>query len=415
MSPRRFDVILFGATGFTGNQAARYFAKSVTPGTLNWALAGRSPDKLQQVKSGLGPGFQTLETIVADSADQASVREMVSRTRVVLNTAGPFALYGEPVVSACIRLGVDYVDITGETAYVRRLIDAYHEKARERSVKIIPFCGFDSVPADIGTLLVADHLRKFLDRPCSQVTGFYSARGGVNGGTLASFFQIFETNSFHESRDPFLLNPAGSRPSHPPADSADPSLPHYDRETKRWAAPFFMSPVNTRVVRRSHGLLSEWGEGYGPDFRYQEYLKVGGPLPRAMALGVSAALAATTTLCRHPVTRRILERCSPPPGSGPTEAAMDAGFFRLHLRGKSKDGTTVHATIQDSGDPGNRATVKMLCESALCLALQRSDLPGGEGRGGILTPATGLGHILADRLIRAGMHIDVGQSIKNGS
>jgi short subunit dehydrogenase-like uncharacterized protein len=229
----------------------------------------------------------------------------------------------------------------------------------------------------------------------------------VNGGTLASFFQIFETNSFQESRDPFLLDPAGIRRSGTPIDSADPSLPHYDREMKIWAAPFFMSPVNTRVVRRSHGLFSQWGEGYGADFRYQEYLKVGGFLPWAKALGMSAALAGTTTLCKHPVTRRILQRFAPPPGSGPSETTMNAGFFRLRLRGRSKDGTTVHATIRESGDPGNRATVKMLCESALSLALERSSLPGGENRGGILTPATALGHILAERLIRAGMHIEM--------
>lgn len=402
------DVVLFGATGFTGRQAVRYFAENVGSNGLNWAIAGRSRDGLERVRDGLGPGFEHVELITADSRDNGSIQHMVSRSRVVLNTAGPFALHGEPVVSACIGHGVDYVDITGETAYVRDLIDRYHGLAREKAVKIVPFCGFDSVPADIGTLMLVDFMHRELGQDCAQVRGFYSARGGLNGGTVASFLNMFETGQLARVRDPFLLNPhRGPGTNGSVNGQADPALPHYDKDLNGWAAPFFMAPVNSRVVRRSHALLSEWGKGYGPAFTYQEYTKVGGALPWMKAAGISAGLGLFANLCRNSAGRALLRKLAPMPGEGPSQETMDSGFFRLLLIGTTEDGRKVRATVKDSGDPGNRVTVKILCEAALCLALQRQELPGGEKRGGILTPATGLGSVLAKRLEKTGMQLTV--------
>ena len=407
MKDGKIDVVLYGASGFTGRQTARYFADHVEPNSIRWALAGRNEKKLEQVRTELGPGFEDIPILVADSRDEGAVRRMVARTRVILNTAGPFALYGESVISACIGHGADYVDITGETTYVRHLIDTYHHKAREKGVRIIPFCGFDSVPADLGTLLLAEHIRRNLGQPCRQVKGFYSARGGVNGGTLASFYNLFDSNRYRELRDPLLLNPNGSRSSNGTGRQPDPIFPRYDPDIGSWAAPFFMAPVNTRVVRRSHALLSEWGEGYGNGFTYQEYAKVGGRLPRFQALGISAGLGIAMGLCRMSPTRSLLKKISPKPGTGPSEKTMDSGFFRLRLVGTAESGQKVCATVEDVGDPGNRVTVKILCESALCLALQREALPGGRNRGGILTPATGLGSVLGERLKHAGMKLNI--------
>ena len=397
------DVILYGASGFTGRQTARYFADNEETGSLRWAMAGRNQKKLEQVRKDLGAGFEEVPILVADSNDMDAVRSMVSQTRVVLNTAGPFALFGENIVSACIDYGVDYVDITGETVFVRYLIDRYHEKARRNTVRIIPFCGFDSVPADLGTLFLAKHVMRTFDQACREIKGFYSARGGVNGGTLASLYTLFDMNQYQQLRDPLILVPDGNGNSSQAVRQQDPVFPHYDADIGSWTAPFFMAPINTRVVRRSHALFSGWGEGYGQPFTYQEYTKVGGSMPWLKAFGISAGLATVTSLCRMSLARSLLKSLSPKPGSGPSKQAMDSGFFRLRLTGKTESGQKVLAIVEDVGDPGNRVTVKTLCESALSLALEKEKLPGGNSRGGILTPATGLGMVLVNRLSRMGM------------
>ena len=218
---------------------------------------------------------------------------------------------------------------------------------------------------------------------------------------------MFETNELHLYRDPFVLNPDGDRSSIDRKGQADAVLPYYSKDLKSWTAPFFMAPVNTRVVRRSHALFSEWGQGYGSDFTYQEYVKVGGLLSWPLAMGISAGLGLFTSLCKVPAGRTVLKKISPKPGTGPSEKTLDSGFFRLILIGTAENGIKVRATLKDSGDPGNRVTVKIICEAALSLALQRDSLPGGNERGGILTPATGLGLVLAERLKRAGMEITV--------
>jgi short subunit dehydrogenase-like uncharacterized protein len=404
MSNRPYDVVLYGASGFVGQQTVQYFTQHTRPDELRWAIAGRNRQKLEKVKSRVGVG---VDVLVADSRDQSDVDALVSQTRVLLNTAGPFALYGSNIVDACVRFRTHYVDITGETPWVKSLIECYHEQAASEGTRIIPFCGFDSVPSDLGTYLVVRHLQRELGVPCVRVKAYFQAYGGFNGGTLASGFNLYDSGQVAQVGDPFLLNPPGE---HSPAEierNRDPHSSQYDTDIGTWSAPFFMGSINTRVVRRSCALFEQWGESYGTDLTYQEYLKFDPPLAWLQAAGITAGMAVFTGAIEQAPLRHFLQSILPQPGSGPSEKTMDEGWFRCELLGFARDGQKVQGLIYDRGDPGNRATVKFLCESALSLALNGDELPGGAQRGGILTPATGLGEILAQRLRRAGMHFDV--------
>jgi short subunit dehydrogenase-like uncharacterized protein len=324
-----------------------------------------------------------------------------------LTTAGPFALYGNALVDACVHFRTHYVDITGETPWVRTLIDRYQVQAAAEGTRIIPCCGFDSVPSDLGTYLVVRHLQRELGVPCQQVHAYFQAYGGLNGGTLASAFHLYDSAGAVQMNDPFFLN----LPNIPSPDQTernhDPQTPSFAADLNTWVAPFFMGLVNTRIVRRSAALYEEWQDPYGPDFTYQEYLKFDEPLSWLKATSIPAGLALFTGVLQQPPLRALLQPLLPQPGDGPSEQTMNEGWFSCELVGTAMDGRQVRGLIRDQGDPGNRATVKFVCESALSLALQLDELPGSPTRGGILTPATGLGEVLAERLRRSGMTLNV--------
>jgi len=342
---------------------------------------------------------------------------IVSQTQVILNTAGPFALYGNTLVDACVRFKTHYVDITGETPWVRTLIDRYHAQAAIGGTRIIPCCGFDSVPSDLGAFLIVRHLQRELNVSCQQVNAYFQAAGGFNGGTLASAFNLYDSQGLSQMNEPFLLNPSRTQSQTQIERNRDPQIPSFDPDLHTWVAPFFMGPVNTRIVRRSSALYEDWQEPYGADFAYQEYLNFEEPLAWLKATSLTAGLALFTGIVQQSQLRclRLSESCPliqpilPQPGSGPSEQTMNEGWFSCELVGTATDGRKVRGRIQDQGDPGNRATVKFVCESALSLARQLEELPGGQTRGGILTPATGLGEVLAERLRQAGMIIEIEQ------
>lgn len=409
MTERRYDVVLYGASGFTGRQTVNYFAAHTHSGELRWAIAGRDRAKLEAVRAQLGLAGAGVDILVADSRDSAAVDAMVSQTRILLTTAGPFALYGTTLVDACVRFKTHYVDITGETPWVRDLIDRYHERAAADGTRLIPCCGFDSVPSDLGALLMVRHMQREFGQPAREVRAYYQVFGGLNGGTLASVSNLYDSGQIARLRDPVLLNPRAEPAPLKPEDHRDPMAPHYDADLGAWVAPFFMGPINTRVVRRSEALYRQWHEPYGPAFTYREYQKVEGPLGMLKAAGIAGAGALFQRLMRHGAVRRRLKTLWPP-GAGPSQESMDRGWFRCELLGLTEEGRWVHGLIGDRGDPGNRATVKFVCESALCLALNFDRLPGGPTRGGLLTPATGLGEVLAERLRRAGVTIRIGAS-----
>ena len=403
MSDRSYDVVLYSASGFVGKQTVQYFARHTALGQLRWAIAGRNRQKLEAVRDQVGV---SVDVLVADSQDQPAIDAIVSQTRVLLTTAGPFSLYSNALVDACVRFKTHYVDITGETPWVRTLIDRYHTQAAADGTRIIPCCGFDSVPSDLGTYLVVRHLQRELNQSCQSVTAYFQMAGGFNGGTLASGFNLYDSGQAAQLSDPFLLNPSVSHDQDAIDCNRDPNAPSFDPILKTWVAPFFMAPVNTRIVRRSAALYDQWQEPYGANFTYQEYLKFGEPLAWLQAAGATAGLAFFAGALQQPQIRSLLQPLLPQPGSGPSEQTMNQGWFSCELVGTAIDGRQVRGIIRDQGDPGNRATVKFVCESALGLALQTDQLPGQE-RGGILTPATGLGDVLAERLRRAGMSIDV--------
>lgn len=389
-----YDVILYGATGFTGRQTAEYFAAHA-PAGLRWAVAGRNGAKLDEVARETGAAG----AVVADSRNPATVDEMVRQARVLLTTAGPFSKYGTPVVEACVRHGVDYVDITGETWWVRELIERHHDEAAKRGIRIVPFCGFDSVPSDVGTLFLVDHLRRAGSDGARMVSTSFKMRGGLNGGTLDTVLTMEEQGKEQEVADPVLLNPTGRRSEEERARSRDLRSVVRDPVRDVWLAPFIMAPINTRVVRRSNALSADYDRPYGASFTYREAMEF---RRRSAAVAMAAGIGTFYGLVGKPWGRRLVRRLGPKPGEGPSAKTMDEGFFRCRLLGEGEDGRRALATLSFQGDPGNRATVTLLCESAVLLCEPRDALPGGAERGGMLTPATALGLPLLERLRAAG-------------
>jgi short subunit dehydrogenase-like uncharacterized protein len=402
---REFDVILYGASGFVGRQTVDYFAEHGAG--LRWALAGRSIGRLEAVRERAGTGARDAGIVVADGADTRALGALAARTRVVLSTAGPFALYGSGLVDACVRRRTHYVDITGETPWVRGLIDRHHARARRDGTRIVPCCGFDSVPSDLGAWLVARALLSRHGEPCTHIKACFTMRGGVNGGTLASALAMLDAGQGRLAADPFLLNPEGTVPADAAAH-ADPVGPHRDADFDAWLGPFVMGPINTRVVRRSAALHRAGGDAaYAPGFAYQEFLRVGrGAFAAVAAAGLSVGMGAGRAALAFGASRRLARALAPGPGSGPSERSMDTGSFRCELVGTTAGGHSLRGRIAGPGDPGNRATTRFVCEAALALAGDAGALPGGAGAGGVLTPSTALGQVLADRLRAAGMTVE---------
>lgn len=405
MAERSFDLVLYGATGFVGRLAAAYLAGHAD--RPRWAIAGRDRDKLAELSAQPALAANRPAILVADSRDAAAVDAMAARTRALISTAGPFARYGDPVVDACVRHRTHYADITGETVWVRGLIDRHHAQAAADSTRIVPFCGFDSIPSDLGSFLLARHIQQTLGAPCAQITGYFRMFGGFNGGTLASNFERHARGDAARGQDPFLLDPDPRRSYAEIEANRDPAGPRFDAQIDAWVAPFIMGPINTRVVRRSAALLAQWGIGYGPGFRYQEYARFSGPFTGAQATLLAGAAALFDAGVRFAPTRELLERVLPPPGAGPSASLMERGWFKIELIGRSADGRSARALVAFSGDPGNRATLRLLCESGLLLAGDVGALPGGTARGGVLTPATSFGDALVPRLRAAGFRIEV--------
>lgn len=401
MTRRDYDLVLYGASGFTGRQAADYLARHARG--LRWAMAGRDAAKLEAAREQAGAD---VELLVAGSGDRAALDALAARARVVASTAGPFALYGGALVEACVRHRTHYADITGETPWVRDLIDRHHARAAADGTRIVPCCGFDSVPSDLGAWLAARHFRERRGTGCVEVKAYFRMSGGLNGGTIATVLNLLESGAAARARDPFLLSP-GRHPRQELERNRDPDSVGYDADIGAWVGPFFMGPVNTRVVRRSAALCEAWGESYGTGFRYQEYLRYGGGPAGWLAAQAANGAAGLFSAALASPARALIRPLLPQPGSGPSQRTREQGWFECLLIGAGEDSSRTRGRIAFKGDPGNRATVTFLCESALALAQDHDRLPGGSKRGGVLTPATGLGDALVARLKGAGTAIEV--------
>jgi short subunit dehydrogenase-like uncharacterized protein len=405
---RDYDVVLYGASGFVGAQTVAYFAQHAQG--LRWALGGRNRLKLEAVRAQCGPGAAQAGIVVAAASDDAALHALAASTRIVASTAGPFALYGSGLVAACVANRTHYVDITGETPWVHSMIDAHHDQAAHDGTRIIPGCGFDSIPSDLGSFLVAQALWQRFGQPCTHVTSAFTLRGGLNGGTFASLMNMLDSGQQAQLNDLFLLNPPDTRPQDEYAHR-DPVGPLHHPQLNTWLAPFVMGPVNSRVVRRSAALMQQSGQPfYAPEFVYQEHMQLGrlgrSPVGVLASAAVSVGMAAGLGALQFAPARKLAKRLAPQPGQGPAALRLDQGEFRCVLVGHTAQGDVLRGLLSDEGDPSNRCTTKMLCESALALALDANHLPGGPALGGVLTPSTGLGNALAVRLHNAGMRIE---------
>jgi short subunit dehydrogenase-like uncharacterized protein len=394
---RDYDILLYGAGGFTGRQTVAYFAAHAPP-PLRWAIAGPRRHTLEAARAAAGAPLADADLIVAPSQDQAAVDAAVSRAKIVLSTAGPFALYGTPIVDACVRFATDYVDITGETPWMREIASRYHGPAAAAGTRIIPACGFDSIPSDLGVLLMAQHVREQFGAACDEVRSYFQFDAGLNGGTVASLLNMLETR-----------RPAEIAGATRPRDGRIRMItaPRYDAALGTWIGPFVMAPTNTAVVRRSLALAEESGSPYAPGVVYQEAMKYDPPLARVRATTAAVGLGLMFAALKQPLTRPLIKRVLPKPGMGPSADRMDNGWFTCELIGMTADGRQARGLIRYAGDPGNRATTVFVCESALTLALDGDALPAGAARGGVLTPATALGEPLVRRLRAAGVVIEV--------
>lgn len=394
MGEREFDLVVWGATGFTGRLVAEYLLGRYGAGSdLRWALGGRSPAKLDALRAALGA--EAIPVVVGDSDDEASLASLAERTSVVCTTVGPYAKYGSKLVAACAGRGTHYCDLTGEVQWMRRMIDAHQKEAEASGARIVHTCGFDSIPSDVGTFFLQREMRALHGKPASHVKYRVEAfRGGFSGGTAASLLNMLEEGGRDPGvrrilADPYALAPAGE-PRGP--DGPDPAAPFYDRDFEQWAGPFLMAGINTRVVRRTNALL---GHPWGRDFRYDEATLTGpGPTGWLKAAGLAAGLGAGLGLGAIGPLRRTLARFLPAPGEGPSAEMREKGFFELALFGRLRSGGPVlRARVRGDRDPGYGSTAKMLGESAVCLA--RDALATG---GGFWTPASCMGEPLLARL-----------------
>jgi short subunit dehydrogenase-like uncharacterized protein len=409
-SPREFDIVLYGASGFVGKLTAEYLAR--TGGDARIALAGRSTERLLAVRKTLGDSAQSWPILAADAASPSSLNEMAARTQVVVTTVGPYSRYGMPLVAACAAAGTDYADLTGEAMFIRESIDLYHKQAADTGARIVHCCGFDSIPSDLSVYAL---YRAARDDGAGELgdTNFVmrSFSGGVSGGTVASMVDVMQATSSdpdlrRELADPYTLSTdRGAEPEVGP----QPDLPwRRGRQIApelagHWTTGFVMASINTRVVRRSNA-LQDWS--YGRRFRYSENMSLGSsslaPVTSAVASGVGKAAFALGSRYFRLLPRRLVDRVVPKPGTGPSPEARERGYYRIETYTTTTSGARYVARMEQQGDPGYKATSVLLGECGLALALDRDKLSDLHG---VLTPAAAMGDALLARFGAAGVSL----------
>ncbi|WP_327149404.1 saccharopine dehydrogenase family protein [Nocardia sp. NBC_01329] len=405
---REFDLVVFGATGFVGKLTAQYLLGAAPTGA-RIALAGRSAEKLAAVRDEIGAADWGL--VVADSTDQESMDALAARATAVITTVGPYLRYGMPMVAACARAGTHYADLTGEPLFIRDAIDNHHDEATRTGAKIVNSCGYDSVPSDLSVYQLYRRTVSDNSGELGDTTLIATLRGGVSGGTIDSGRAMMEAVAADKSKGAVLSHPYSLSPD----KSLDPEVGRQsdltlqrardiDPSLDGWVGTFVMASHNTKIVRRSNGLL---GWVYGKNFRYRETMGAGSSrLAPVIAAGISggvvAGMAVGGLLSRFGAGRAVLDRILPAPGTGPGESTRESGWFRMRTYTQTSSGARYRADFAGLGDPGYKATAVMLGESGLALAFD--DKPE---LAGVLTPAAAMGDALTERLRAAGMTIDV--------
>ena len=390
MPSSKFDIVVYGSSGFTGQLVAEYLAAHYTgQGAPKWAMAGRSLDKLASVREAIGAPAD-IALIKADADDPASLKAMVDQTSSVISTVGPYQLYGSELVALCASTGTDYFDLCGEPVWMHQMIEAHEGAARASGARIVFSCGFDSVPFELGAFFVQEEAKRAFGAPVSRVKGrVRDMRGTLSGGTAASGRATFEAVARDLSlvailNDPFALTPGFSGAKQPKGNR-----PVYEEDLQSWTAPFMMALINTRNVHRSNMLM---GFPYGRDFVYDEMVLTGpGEKGEANAKRVMAANSEKTG------------PNAPKPGEGPSKEERENGRYDLLYVAIAPDGRRVSASVKGDRDPGYGSTSKMIAECAICLLRDTPEVPAG-----IWTPGAAMGHRLIKRLVdHAGITFDV--------
>lgn len=375
---REFDVVIFGATGFTGKLVAEYFQSQYgSDDSVKWAVAGRNEAKLNNVKGELGIS-DAVATIIADGDDTDALAALTQRTRVVLTTVGPYQLYGEKLLSACVDNGTGYVDLCGEPAWMHQMIGKYQAKAKQTGANIVFSCGFDSVPFDLGVYFLQQHAKQQAGEVIEYVKGrVRKMQGTFSGGTAASLKATMVAARKDKSIMAALINPFSLADNSHSQPQPDGNKPYYDDTLGSWVAPFIMAAINTKNVHRSNYLNNY---AYGKSFQYDEMM-ITGPGEKGEAVAKHVAQ-----------DKSLASDDGPKPGEGPSKEERENGFYDVLFTGSTSSGEMLAVSVKGDKDPGYGSTSKMISESALCLCKDVSL------NGGFYTPAAALGNKLIDRL-----------------
>lgn len=386
---REFDIIIYGASGFTGRLVAEYLqAQYGTDSALNWAIAGRSEAKLAAVRDEMGLPAAT-PLVAADADDPASLAAMAARARVIITTVGPYQLYGEGLVAACAEAGTDYVDLCGEPLWMRKMVETYDDAAKASGARIVFSCGFDSIPFDLGIHVLQDEAKKRFGAPVPRVKGRVRAmQGTFSGGTAASLKASMAAIQADPSLMQHMINPFSLAPGFNGPEQPSGMQPEYDETLEVWTTPFIMAAINTKNVHRSNALMSH---AYGENFVYDEMM-ITGP-------GDAGKAAAEAAASVNP----LAGEGGPKPGEGPSKDERENGFYDVLFVGIAENGETIKVGVTGDKDPGYGSTSKMIAESALCLLRDSTDTGGG-----IWTTAPAMGSKLIKRLVdNAGLTFEV--------
>lgn len=379
MTETKFDVVVYGASGFTGRLVAEYLQQQYgNNGEVRWAMAGRNQSKLEAVRDEMGLPKDT-PLVVADSNDEKSMQAMVDSTKAILTTVGPYQLYGSQLVGLCANSGTDYVDLCGESVWMRHMIDAHEDAAKKSGARIVFSCGFDSIPSDLGIYRLQQLAKEKTGHPCKHVSGrVRGLKGTFSGGTAASI----QASMAAAKGDPEILklaiNPYALVPGFKGVEQPNGDKVYYSEELKSWVAPFIMAAINTRNIHRTNALLDH---AYGEDFTYDEMMLTGdGEQGEAIANRVAN-------------DRSIAGPEAPKPGEGPSKEERESGFYDIMYTGETDNGDKMVLSVKGDRDPGYGSTCKMIAESAICLVKDATDTPGG-----IWTTAPAMGDKLIARL-----------------
>lgn len=389
---REFDIIIWGASGFTGRLVVEYLFKQYgTSGNLKWAMAGRNQEKLENVRASIAD--TSVPIVVSDSSDEASIKQMVLRTKVICTTVGPYAIYGSKLVAACVENKAHYCDLAGEVQWMRQMIDKFQEAAQANGVKIVHSCGFDSIPSDMGVYFIQREAKAQKGQRAKKISMRVAAmKGGLSGGTYASLSKVMEQAQQDKSIYKVLTNPYGLNPTDQQEGEDRPDLMSvvFDKTSQSYVGPFIMAGINTKVVRRSNALSNY---SYGKDFRYDEATLSGKGFKGKMR-GILAAIPLMFMTAKpKSVLKSIANKLLPKPGEGPNKEQRENGFYNLRFYVTLEDGSSAMGKVTGDKDPGYGSTSKMLGETAVCLAVD--ELPKISG---VLTPSVAMGDALLQRL-----------------